>query len=220
MNSPRTGAVNAELAGLRATWAEAERRLYPLATSAPESYMRAVTLVRALADRLGDVHGDDVLVQRWHAREELLAGAVEDQGAVAAPNVAADDVAGAAFALRLHELATEREETDRRQRVTAARDSSQDWAILHERGDVARGLGDPYQCLEFHLASQLTVVSTVEQDPSTGGVNHVVSVVRFDHDGVHVEDTQPEGFADVETASADEFGRARDEAKRLVAEQR
>lgn len=219
MNSPRTGAVNAELAGLRATWAEAERRLYPLATSAPESYMRAVTLVRALADRLGDVHGDDDLVQRWHAREELLAGAVEDQGAVAAPEVAADDVAGAAFALRLHELVTERDEADRRGRVAAARESGLEWAILHERGDVGRGLVDPYQSLEFHLASQLTVVSTVEQDPSTGGVNHVVSVVRFDHEGVHVEEAQPQGFVDIETATADEFGRARDEAKRRVAEQ-
>lgn len=220
MHGPSTGPGNAELASLRATWSEAERRLYPLATSAPESYMQAVTLVRALADRLGDVHGDDVLVQRWHEREDLLKEAIEHQRAPAPPDVAAGDVAGAAFALRLHELATEREETDRRERVAAARDSGLDWAILHERGDVGRGLVDPYQCLEFHLASQLTVVSTVEQEPSTGGVNHVVSVVRFDHEGVHVEDTQPEGFADVETASADEFGRARDEARRLVVEHR
>jgi len=51
-------------------------------------------------------------------------------------------------------------------------------------------------------------------------VNHVVSVVRFDRDGVQVEETQPEGFADIETADADEFQRARDKAKGQIAEQK
>jgi len=220
VNGSTTGAANAELASLRLTWAEAERRLYPLATSAPDSYMRSVTLVRAVADRLGDVHTDDVLVQRWHARADLLLAVIEQHGAAAPADVARDDVAGAAFALRLHELATEREDADRRGRVETARQSGLEWAILHERGDIGRGLADPYQCLEFHLASQLTVVSTVEQNPATGGVNHVVSVVKFDREGVQVEETEPDGFADTETSNADEFSRARDEAKGRITERR
>jgi len=220
VNGSTTGAANAELASLRLTWTEAERRLYPLATSAPDSYMRAVTLVRAVADRLADVHTDDVLVQRWHGREELLLGVTEEHSSAATADVAGDDVAGAAFALRLHELATEREDADRRGRVEMARQSGLEWAILHERGNIGRGLADPYQCLEFHLASQLTVVSTVEQNPATGGVNHVVSVVKFDREGVHVEETQPQGFVDIETSDADEFGQARDEAKGQITARR
>jgi len=214
MSCQQTEGTNGELASLRATWTQAERRLYPLATSVPDSYMRAVTLVRALADRLADIHDDEMLVQRWQNRGELLSAAVEQRGAAA--EVADDDVAGAAFALRFQELATERDDADRRGRVATARGSGFQWATLHERGDVLRGLGDPYQCLEFHLATQLAVVSTVEQNPSTGGVNYVVSVVRFDREGVHVEEAQPEGFADTETTNADEFRRARDEAKGRV----
>lgn len=200
---------------LRMLWSNAERRLYPLATTATDLYQAAVPLVRSLADGLRDVADHGELVRRWAERHELLAAAEARSGVTAPSRLETDDLLGAAFALRDREVAAELEKADRRGRVEDARHRGEEWALLHERGDLTRGLADPYQSIEFHLGTRLALVSTVEQDPATAGVNYVVSVIEMDADGVDVVAIDVPGIADREAA---EVGIFEDNVKALRAE--
>lgn len=200
-----SGETDRSIAELRAIWSISEQRLYPLATTATDLYQAAVPLVRSLADVLADVASHDDLSRRWTNRADALAAA-EAESRVAMPSrLAADDVLGAAFALRDRELAAELERADRRQRVEAARDESSEWAVLHRRGDIERGLADPYQSIEFHLATCLALVLTVERDPSTVRPNFVVSVIEMDADGVDVVNIDVPGMDDRETTDVGTF---------------
>ncbi len=199
------GETERSIAELRAIWSISEQRIYPLATTATDLYQAVVPLVRSVADVLAEVTSHDDLSRRWTNRAETLASAEAQSGVAMPTRLAADDVLGSAFALRDRELAAQLERADRRQRVEAARGESREWAILHQRGDIERGLADPYQSIEFHLATRLALVSTVEQDPSTAKPNYVVSVIEMDADGVDVVNIDVPGMDDRETADADAF---------------
>lgn len=206
-----------ELLGLRAQWTEAERRLYPLATTATELYMAAVRAVREVADELGSVSEHHELVARWPAAAEVLAAAMERAGVGVPESVPTEQVVGAGFALRDREIAVENEERDRKDRVAAAVASGdQPWVTLHERGDIGRGLADPYQCIEFHLPTALALVSTVEQNPVTAGTNYVTSVVEMDAEGGQVVEIDVAGIDDREADDAAVFDVNRTEMRELV----
>ncbi|MDE0162948.1 MAG: hypothetical protein OXL98_14570, partial [Acidimicrobiaceae bacterium] len=160
---------------LAAHWNESERRLYPTATTNPDAYQSAVRLVRAVADALADVPDLGELVQRWECRSAVLDAAVRATGETVAYGLT-EATAGCGFAIRRRELLNERAERERRERVTAARDAGQTWAVIHEQGHLASGLADPYQCMEMHLPTGLAVVSMVEPDPSTMTPVYVVTV--------------------------------------------
>lgn len=201
---------------LRREWSEAERRLYPLATSLPELYIAAVDAVQAVAIWLRGTSSHDELVERWSQRAEVLgaAGACVDDDLP--PELPRDHLLGAAFALRDRELSVAVEADERRELVDQARRRGDRWVRLHERGDATQGLFDPYQCIDLHLSSNLAVVATVEPDPSTGGPNHVVSVVELSADGGDVVGIGIDGFDDRELPSVDLFAAARDEVRELV----
>ena len=205
---------------LAAYWAEGERRLYPLATVDADAYMEAVKLVRAVADELAGVTTLDELAERWDRRSELMSEAKRASdarpGSLAGSLVGETEAAGAGFALRRRELLAERSESRRREAVAAARRAGRAWAVLHERGDPAAGLADPYQCMELHLATGLAVVSTVEPDPSTMAPNHVVSVAAAGDENGRTADLDPASFEDLETADPEQFQRNRQAMRRLV----
>lgn len=200
---------------LAAYWAEGERRLYPLATVDADAYMEAVKLVRAVADGLADVADLDGLAERWDRRSELVAEAARASGARLGAAVGETEAAGAGFALRRRELLAERSERRRREAIDAARRAGRAWAVLHERGDLAAGLADPYQCMELHLATGLAVVSTVEPDPSTMTPNYVVSVATAGEDG-QTAGLDPASFEDLETPDPEQFQRNRQELRQQV----
>ena len=205
-----------ELAGLRAVWSEAERRLYPLATTVPELYMIAVRMVRAVADGLGDVSNHGELVQRWAHGGDAFAEAQTRSGLTVPAEIPVEQIVGAAFAIRDREVAVQQEEEDRRERVRVAREGGESWAVLHERGDISRGLADPYQCIELHLSSGLALVSTVEQEPSTAATNYVASVVEMDSNGGQVINIDVAGYDDRETDDAAVFADNRSELRTLI----
>ena len=201
---------------LAAYWAEGERRLYPLATVDADAYMEAVKLVRAVADGLAGASTLDELAERWDRRAELVTEAARASGTRLGAVVGEAEAAGAGFALRRRELLAERSERRRREAIAAARRAGQPWAVLHERGNPATGLADPYQCMELHLATGLAVVSTVEPDPSTMTPNYVVSVAAAGDEDGQTPDIDPASFEDLETPDPEQFQRNRQEMRRLL----
>ena len=184
---------------LAAHWNESERRLYPVATTNPDAYQSAVRLVRAVADALAELEDLDALAERWERRSELVDEAVRVTGDIAAYRLGESEVAGAGFAMRRRELLAERAERRRRERIAAARQAGQVWAVVHEQGDLGSGLVNPYQCIELHLATGLAVVSTVEPDPSTMTPTYVVMVVALGDEQGQTAGIDAASFGDLET---------------------
>ena len=190
---------------LAAHWNESERRLYPVATTNPDAYQSAVRLVRAVADALAEVEDLDALAEGWERRSELVDEAVRVTGDIAAYRLGESEVAGAGFAMRRRELLAERAERRRRERIAAARQAGQVWAVVHEQGDLGSGLLNPYQCIELHLATGLAVVSTVEPDPSTMLPTYVVMVVALGDEQGQTAGIDAASFGDLETGDPQLF---------------
>ena len=200
-----SGASDADpTAVLAAHWNESERRLYPTATTNPDAYQSAVKLVRAVADALVDVSDLEELVQRWEYRSAVLDAAVSATGETIAYGLT-EATAGCGFAIRRRELLNERAERQRRESINAARRAGQVWAVIHEQGDLASGLADPYQCMEMHLPTGLAVVSMVEPDPSTMTPVYVVTVTDTGEPGGGAPGIDAGSFEDLETAELELF---------------
>ena len=189
---------------LAAHWNESERRLYPTATTNPDAYQSAVKLVRAVADALVDVSDLEELVQRWEYRSAVLDAAVSATGETIAYGLT-EATAGCGFAIRRRELLNERAERQRRESINAARQGGQVWTVIHEQGDLASGLADPYQCMEMHLPTGLAVVSMVEPDPSTMTPVYVVTVTDTGEPGGGAPGIDAGSFEDLETADLELF---------------
>lgn len=205
-----------KLAALAPMWAEAEKRLYPLATSNPDAYMQAVTLVRAVADNLGDVTSSAALVARWGARAILVDDILAESGTGLPAGAEVDDVAAAGFSLRHAQMRAAHERAEQRRRIVAAREAGEAWAVLHERGVPEAGLVDPFQCIELHLATGVAVISSVEPDPDTMRPNHVVAVYPFGDEHGEVPRLDLSGIEDRETTQLSEFEGLRGEMRRVV----
>ncbi len=190
---------------LAAHWDESERRLYPVATTNPDAYQSAVTLVRAVADALAEVEDLDALAGWWEQRSDLVDGALRASGNIAGYRLPEAEIAGAGFAIRRRELLAEQAERRRRDRIVAARQAGQAWAVVHEQGDLGSGLVDPYQCIELHLATGLAVVSTVEPDPSTMAPTYVVMVAALGDEHGRTAEVDAASFGDVETGNRELF---------------
>ncbi len=200
-----SGASGADpTAALAAHWNESERRLYPTATTNPDAYESAVRLVRAVADALAAVSDLEELAQRWEHRTAIL-----DEAAAAAGEAVAyglgEATVGCGFAVRRRELQGELAEREHRERVAAARDAGETWAVIHEQGDLGSRLVDPYQCIELHLATGLAVVSMVEPDPSTMTPVYVVTVTAMYAEPAATPTVEAGSFEDLETADPETF---------------
>ena len=190
-------------------WNESERRLYPVATVNADAYASAVRIVRSVADALAEVATLDDLVTCWDDRSEIVAAALEAHATLPALGLGASEIAGAAFALRRRELFAERAEQQQRDRIAAARQADQAWAVIYEHGDLRAGLANPYQCVELHLATGLAVVSVVEPDPATMKPNYVVMVTAMGDEHASSAEVDPASFGDCETGDPQQFGELR-----------
>jgi len=189
---------------LAAHWNESERRLYPTATTNPDAYQSAVTLVRAVADALAAVADLEDLAERWEHRSAILDEAVRATGESIAYGLT-EATAGCGFAVRRRELLAKRAERQRRESISAARQAGRAWAVIHEQGDLGSGLVDPYQCMEVHLPTGLAVVSMVEPDPSTMTPLYVVTVTQMGEPGGGTPGIGAGSFEDLETADVELF---------------
>ena len=193
---------------LAAYWNESERRLYPMATTNPDVYKSGVRLVRAVADVLAPVEDLSELARRWERRSGTIDEAVRATGEAVTFGLGEETV-GAGFALRRRELLAEQAERRRTERIAAAREAGQAWAVIHEQGDLAAGLVAPYQCVELHLATGLAVVSTVEPDPSTLTPTYVVMVAAMGDAHGSEAGVDAASFGDLETSDPQSFEESR-----------
>ena len=193
---------------LAAYWNESERRLYPMATTNPDVYKSGVRLVRAVADLLAPVEDLNELARRWERRSDTIDEAVRATGEAVTYGLG-EETAGAGFALRRRELLAEQAERRRTERIAAAREAGQAWAVIHEQGDLAAGLVAPYQCVELHLATGLAVVSTVEPDPSTMTPTYVVMVAAMGDAPGSEAGVDAASFGDLETSDPQIFEQSR-----------
>lgn len=207
--------ADVRLEALRAQWKEAERRMYPLATTAPAKYEQVVRIARQLANDLASVTTGLDLVAAWddHA---VRTGDAASSANVPLGDLSGVDVAGTGFALRDAEIRSLEHHRDQQQLVAAARARGDAWVRLHEAGDLGRGLYDPYQAIDLHLASGAAIVATVETEPSSGAAIHVLTVIKMDSFSGVPTDIEP-GIADVqEHADGAAFERARDQLVALI----
>lgn len=200
---------------LSAYWNESERRLYPTATTNPDAYQSAVKLVRAVADALAAVADLEDLAESWEHRLAILDEAMRTTGEVAAYGLSEETV-GAGFLLRRRELLVEQAKRHRRERIAAARQSGQAWAVIDEQGDLGSGLVNPYLCVEVHLPTGLSVVSMVEPDPSTMTPVYVVTVTAMGAEQAVAPGIEEGSFEDLETADPEQFDHNRQAMRSLV----
>lgn len=207
-----TDGVGPELVAL---WAESERRLYPLATTAPEKYEQLIRLARAVSDQLADVESGAGLSDRWQGAEVLANEAAQGANLVLG-DLPPLDVAGVGFSLRHREVRELEHRHQQRDLIDAARRDNQAWVELFSRGSVEQGLADPFQAIEMHVRTGVAIVSSVEQDPIAGGVNHVLTVVQLDPESGAIVDPDP-GITEIrELDSAERFAVERVELVALI----
>ncbi len=88
-----------------ALWAKAESQLYPLVMSDPDAFKRALTVVRAIADRLRAENTAEGLARAFTGSGALAMSAAHDSG-VPIADLDAGVLTAAGFRLRQQEIAT------------------------------------------------------------------------------------------------------------------
>jgi hypothetical protein len=88
-----------------ALWARAESQLYPLVMSDPDAFKRALTVVRAIADRLRAENTAEGLARAFTGSGALAMSAAHDSG-VPIDDLDAGVLTAAGFRLRQQEIAT------------------------------------------------------------------------------------------------------------------
>jgi hypothetical protein len=161
-------------------WNDAERRLYPVVLTNPEAFERYVLAARRLADELSAVGTFEALAEAYaSAGEQAVAelrrlGPEPDAGAV-------ELVAGAAFALRNRELASELATRQTAERLRQAADQGPAWVVLQETGSAASPLPGQYRRLEVHVPDGVGLSSSVEWEIDADRPLYVVE--RMDEEG-------------------------------------
>lgn len=200
---------------LQALWRESERKLYPLATSAPAKYQQVILLARAVANELAETPTSGALAERWQERDSLVQS-VADRLFLPLGDLPEADVAGVAFVLRHNEIRAREQREAMIRALDDAREANESWVTLHERGNLKHGLMDPYQAIEMHLATGLGLVTSVEANPADGLANYVLSVIRMDPLTGTATDMAPGIVHDSEQSSVAEYTTSRSELRQFI----
>jgi hypothetical protein len=174
-------------------WQAAEDRLYPVVMVRPEAYASAVTLVRAVVDRLGGVVTADDLAAAYTSSAHLVADVVHDTG-VATEGLDLALVAGAAFNIRYRDLRASAQREQAKQRIRDAAAAGSDWAVLFETGRPDLAPLSPYRRLEMRLADGVGLHASITVDPATANPVYAVETVQLDPatgDWVHEAEPSP-----------------------------
>jgi hypothetical protein len=160
-------------------WQAAEDRLYPVVLVRPEAYTSAVTLVRAVSDRLAGIVTVDELAAAFGSSAQMVADVVRDTG-VSTEGVDLGLIAGAAFNIRHRDLRAAGQREQAKQRIREAAAAGHDWVVLFETSRLDLAPLAPYRRLEMRRADGLGMHVSVSPDPSTGAPVFAVEVVQLD----------------------------------------
>ncbi len=131
-----------------AAWRRAEGKIYPTVMVNATLYQEYITVVRAIAEALGDVRTEDDLVTAWHERRELAREVIDRTAPSMAQLMDRGAVRDAAFCHRHREVTREQGKAIARRRLEDAKRTDAEWVVLFE--DVTP-LGA--QRLEMHVRS-------------------------------------------------------------------
>jgi hypothetical protein len=170
-----------------AAWRRAEARVYPSVMVNAELYQQYIGVVRAVAEELRDVRGEDDLVAAWHERRDV----VKEVVARAAPPMLGlmDQTAirDAAFCHRHREITREQGKALAAERLERARRERAEWVVLF---DDFTPLGS--HRLEMHVASGRAVHASSELPLDARQPKFTVEVVQLDPaDGTWLLDKPP-----------------------------
>jgi hypothetical protein len=169
-----------------AAWRRAEAVVYPSVMVNATLYEQYIRVVRAIADELRDVHGEDQLVQSWHEQRSLGAETVRRLSPSMASLMDVNAVRDAAFCQRHRETMREHAKEIAQQRLLEARRTRAPWVLLFE--DVT-----PFGShrLEMHVRSGRAIHSSAKTEPE-GGASYELEVVQLDpRDGAWLLDKPP-----------------------------
>jgi hypothetical protein len=160
-------------------WQAAEDKLYPVVLVRPEVYASAVTLVRAVVDRLAGIGSLDELAAAFGSSAQMVADVVRDTG-VSTEGVDLGLIAGAAFNIRHRDLRAAAQREQAKQRIREAVAAGRDWVVLFDTGRLDLAPLAPYRRLEMRRSDGLGMHVSVSPDPSTGGPVFAVEDVQLD----------------------------------------
>ncbi len=168
-----------ELDELARRWQAAEEKLYPVVLVRPDAYASALTLVRAVVDRLHEYETPEALATAYAHSAQLVADVVRDSSVVT-EGLDLGLVAGAAFNIRHRDLRAAAQREQAKQRIVAARAAGDTWVVLYETGRPELAPLSPYRRLEMRVADGLGLHASVTIDPTTGGPLYAVEMVQLD----------------------------------------
>jgi hypothetical protein len=170
-----------------AAWRRAEALVYPSVMVSPEIYEQYLTMVRAVAEALGDVRTEDDLFVAWEARRDVAEEVVSRHAPSMRALMDLGAVRDAAFCHRHREITREQGKQIARARLEAARRERAEWVVLFE--DVT-----PFgsQRLEMHVRSGRALHSSSRLEGAGAGVSYELEVVQLDPaDGAWLLDRAP-----------------------------
>lgn len=169
---------------LAARWQAAEQQLYTSLLFDEQRYEDAVLVVRAAVDELGGCTTPEDLLAAYDQRETIVHAAARAAG-VELAGLAPDQLAAAAFRMRLGGIRAAERERDAAAAIDAARAAGGGWATVLERG-VGSPPQPPYEHVRLHLPPDgtdsrvLGVHSWVGLDEDTDAARYGVAVVAAD----------------------------------------
>ena len=158
-----------------AAWRRAEARVYPTVMVSPAMYEQYLTMVRAVAEALGDVRTPDDLFAAWEERRDLAIEVVERHGPSMRGLLDLTAVRDAAFCHRHRELTREHGKEIARERLERARHARAEWVVLFE--DVTP-LG--MQRLEMHVRSGRALHASSQLDLDATVATYELEIVQLD----------------------------------------
>ncbi len=173
--------------GAIAAWRKAEGRIYPTVMVNATLYQEYVTVVRAIAEELGDVRTEDDLVVAWHERRELARQVIDRDAPSMGQLMDRDAVRDAAFCHRHREVTREQGKVLAAQRLEEAKRTQAEWVMLFE--DVTP-LGA--QRLEMHVRSGRALHTSATLPLDGTRPSWELEVVQLDpNDGAWLLDKPP-----------------------------
>ncbi len=173
--------------GAIAAWRKAEGRIYPTVMVNATLYQEYVTVVRAIAEELGDVRTEDDLVVAWHERRELARQVIDRDAPSMGQLMDRDAVRDAAFCHRHREVTREQGKVLAAQRLEEAKRTRAEWVMLFE--DVTP-LGA--QRLEMHVRSGRALHTSATLPLDGTRPSWELEVVQLDpNDGAWLLDKPP-----------------------------
>ena len=161
--------------------------MYPSVMHNATIYEQYIAVVRAIAEELSDVRGEDDLVTAWHERRDIATAVIERSPPTMRAVMDMQAVRDAAFCHRHREITRERGKEIAAERLEAARRAGDEWVVLFE--DVTP-LGS--QTLEMHVRSGRALHYASELPLDATRPKFTLEVVQLDpRDGAWLLDKPP-----------------------------